>query len=292
MENILLVFANLLETGKPRHYENEILLKNGETRTIIWSNTRLSDNDGNVNGALSIGQDITEHILLKKEIGHSEQLAVLGQLAAGLAHEVGNPLTSISSIVQILQRKLKDASVLEKLNMIRGQTRRITQIIRDLVDFSRPSESEEELTDINVQIEKAVRIVRLDEKSKNAEFVSDLADDMPNIVLIEDQLFQVILNLLINSIDALENRNGIITIRTAVEKNNLKIEINDDGIGIPVKYLDRIFDPFFTTKEVGKGTGLGLWVSSGIIDSFGGTIEVESKENVGTKFSITLPIEG
>ena len=224
-------------------------------------------------------------------MGRSEQLAVLGQLAAGIAHEVGNPLTSISSIVQVLQRKNSNDEVGEKLDMIIGQTRRITQIIRDLVDFSRPAESEEEPTDINKQINKAVKIVRIDGKSKNVGFSLDLTGEIGKPNVIPDQFFQVILNLLLNSLDAMTNGKKEISISTEESEDTVIIRVSDNGIGIASKNKERIFEPFFTTKDVGKGTGLGLWVSNGIIQSFGGAISVESEEGNGSTFTITLPLQ-
>ena len=284
-------FQNLLETGNPLHNEKDVITKSGELRTILWSNTTLKNENGEVSGILTIGQDITEFLLIKRKMGRSEQLAVLGQLAAGIAHEVGNPLTSISSIVQVLQRKNSNDEVGEKLDMIIGQTRRITQIIRDLVDFSRPAESEEEPTDINKQINKAVKIVRIDGKSKNVGFSLDLTGEIGKPNVIPDQFFQVILNLLLNSLDAMTNGKKEISISTEESEDTVIIRVSDNGIGIASKNKERIFEPFFSTKDVGKGTGLGLWVSNGIIQSFGGAISVESEEGNGSTFTITLPLQ-
>lgn len=284
------VYNSVLHSDVPEQYENEILTKSGEMRTILWSFTTQKDENNNISGVLAIGQDMTEFLTLRKKIGRSEQLAVLGQLAAGIAHEVGNPLTSISSLVQVLQRQSKEGDARDKLDMIIGQTRRITQIIRDLVDFSRPSDSEEEPTDINAQIKKAVRIVLIDEKSKNVEFKTDLAAKLSEPIVIADQLFQVILNLILNSLDAVKSGAGVIKLISKEENNSVIIEVIDDGIGIPSDKIERIFEPFFTTKEVGKGTGLGLWVSRGIINSFGGSLSVTSEEGSETIFTISLPL--
>ena len=289
-DNVRSVFEQLIDIGTPKHYENDIVTKSGTLRTILWSNTTLKDDSGNVIGTLSIGQDVTEFLVLKKKIGRSEQLAVLGQLAAGIAHEVGNPLTSIASLVQLLQRSHDDQDLNEKLDLIMSQTKRITQIIRDLVDFSRPSESEEEITDINAQIEKAVRIVQIDDKSRDINFKLDLSLGIGHPFLIPDQFFQVILNLLLNAVDASIEHGDTISIRSFKRNGDIQINITDNGIGIPPDKIDRIFEPFYTTKEVGKGTGLGLWVSSGIVNSFGGNIEVESEVNKETTFRIKIPV--
>ncbi len=284
------VYNSILHSDGPEQYENEILTKSGEMRTILWSFTTQKDENNKISGVLAIGQDMTEFLTLRKKIGRSEQLAVLGQLAAGIAHEVGNPLTSISSLVQVLQRQSKEGDARDKLDLIIGQTRRITQIIRDLVDFSRPSDSEEEPTDINIQIKKAVRIVLIDEKSKNVEFKTDLSAKLSQPVVIADQLFQVILNLILNSLDAVKSGAGEIKLISRESNNNVIIEVIDDGIGIPSDKIERIFEPFFSTKEVGKGTGLGLWVSRGIINSFGGSLSVISEEGSETIFTISIPL--
>ena len=289
-DNVRGVFEQLVDIGTPKHYENDIVTKSGTLRTILWSNTTLKDDSGNVIGTLSIGQDVTEFLVLKKKIGRSEQLAVLGQLAAGIAHEVGNPLTSIASLVQLLQRSHDEQDLKEKLDLIMSQTKRITQIIRDLVDFSRPSESEEEITDINAQIEKAVRIAQIDDKSRDINFKLDLSPEIGHPFLIPDQFFQVILNLLLNAVDASIEHGDTISIRSFERNGDIQINITDNGIGIPPDKIDRIFEPFYTTKEVGKGTGLGLWVSSGIVNSFGGNIEVESEVNKETTFRIKIPV--
>ena len=158
------------------------------------------------------------------------------------------------------------------------------------MDFSRPSDLEEEPTDINAQIEKAVRIVLIDEKSKNVDFKIELAAKLSEPVLIADQLFQVILNLILNSLDAVKNGAGVIKLKSKEVNNSVIIEVIDDGIGVSSDKIERIFEPFFTTKEVGKGTGLGLWVSRGIINSFGGSLSVKSEEGSETTFTVSIPL--
>ncbi len=225
----------------------------------------------------------------QSQVSHQEKMASLGILAAGVAHEIGNPLTSISSIVQVIKRKVKDAQLQEALNTILENIDRISRIVRELVDFSRPNNTEFTHVNVNDVIRNAVGIVKYDRRAKNVTFVQHLAEDVPSLYLVPDQLLQVLLNMLINALDALKDGRGTIEIRTEPTENYLKIFIKDDGQGIAPEHLNKIFEPFFTTKKVGQGTGLGLSVSYGIIKNFNGKIEVQSTPGKGSTFIIYLP---
>jgi signal transduction histidine kinase len=223
-------------------------------------------------------------------------------LAAGLAHEVGNPLTSISSLVQVIQRTTDDEFTKEKLELIKSQITRISKIIRDLVDFSRRSAFEVQLTDVNKNLHDAVEIVRVGRKAKQVSFQESLNRAMPMLRLVPDQIEQVFINILINAVDAINERAAaasaagadqpvkMITVTSDIDDENIVIIIRDTGRGIPEEHLPQIFEPFFTTKKVGEGTGLGLWVSYGIIKSFRGDIRADSVEGEGTTFTIRLPL--
>ena len=220
----------------------------------------------------------------------------IGTLAAGIAHEVGNPLTSISSLVQVVQRTSDDDFTKEKLELIKHQVTRISRIIRDLVDFSRPSTYEIQLTDINKSVKQAVDIVRVGKKSKSIHFDLQLDAALPSIHLVPDQVEQVFINILINAVDAIfevqqvEQRDGRITVFSRADSEHVKVTINDNGKGMSEEQVEKIFEPFFTTKGVGEGTGLGLWVSYGILKSFHGEIHVESHVGSGSSFTILLPL--
>ncbi len=224
------------------------------------------------------------------QISHQEKMASLGILAAGVAHEIGNPLTSISSMAQIIKRKVKDEQVEEYINTILDNIERISKIVRELVNFSRPSGLEAAWVNVNDVIRNAIGIVKYDKRAKHVQFKLELAENLPNLFLVPDQLLQVILNMLINSLDALKDGQGEIEIRTSLENDRVFIRIKDNGVGIPPENLNKIFEPFFTTKEVGKGTGLGLSVSYGIIKNFKGTIDVKSEVGKGSEFIISLPV--
>jgi PAS domain S-box-containing protein len=252
----------------------------------------IVDAQGSVIGFLGAHRDITEQKILEQQLVRSQKMESIGTLAAGLAHEVGNPLTAISSLVQVIERTSQDEFAKEKLGLINNQVVRITKIIRNLVDFSRPSANVSRETDVNKVIQDAANIVQYGKRVKNIEFTLDLADQLPLIHAVSDQLTQVLINLLINAIDSLEGKPGKISIRSYDHDESVHIEVRDNGKGILEEDREKIFEPFFTTKEIGKGTGLGLWVSYGIVKTFGGDINVESAIGRGSKFTITFPLSG
>ncbi|GAB4366652.1 MAG: hypothetical protein Kow0042_06680 [Calditrichia bacterium] len=225
------------------------------------------------------------------QLMHQEKMASLGLLAAGIAHEIGNPLTSISSLTQILKRRLKDKTNLEDITNIMKNIDRISRIVRELVDFSRPSTFQMSPTDINEIARTAVGIVKYDNRSKNINFNLELEESLPTTILVADQLLQVFINILFNAVDAMENHGTELTLKTYTRDNHIYIVIKDTGCGIPEDQKNKIFEPFYTTKEVGKGTGLGLSVSYGIIRNFGGEITLQSQVGRGSTFTIKLPIK-
>jgi PAS domain S-box-containing protein len=252
----------------------------------------IVNGEGQVVGFLGAHRDITNQKILEQQLIRSQKMEAIGTLAAGIAHEVGNPLTSISSLVQVIQRTTDDAFAIEKLEMIKNQINRISKIIRDLVDFSRPSAYVMKPTDIHQVLHDALNIVRYGKKVKNIIFDLKLAEDLPLLSLVPDQLVQVFINILMNAVDALEGKPGTISIKTMQKEGFLYVSVSDTGKGIAPEEREKIFEPFYTTKEVGKGTGLGLWVSYGIIKNFGGEIVVESTPGRGSTFTIELPVKG
>lgn len=269
--------------------DTERRTKDGKILSVKLSVSKLPSESGEYIGRSIIIKDHTEYKKLQAQIDQSEKLAVIGQIAAGVAHEIGNPLASISSLVQILQRKSQEPFINEQLANIKENIDRITRIVRELVDFSRPPSYELALQDITDIIKTALGIVKYDKRVRKVNFETDLKSSLPKINIAADQLLQVFVNILINALDAIEG-NGNIFVKSDYDKNNVYIEITDNGCGMDEKTMANIFDPFFTTKEVGKGTGLGLSVSYGIVKRHYGEIKVKSKLNEGTTFIIVLPI--
>lgn len=278
--------------GSVQNYETERLAKNGEKKLVNLTESYIRNKDDEIVGRSQILRDITDIKMRKEQIQQSERLATVGHMAAGVAHEVGNPLTAISSLVQVCQRKTDDEFLQDQLKKVRDHIQRINKIVRDLVDFSRPSSMQEENVQINEIINSAVGLLEHDARCRDVNFVRNLADDLPRVTCVPDQIHQVLVNLLLNAVDAMEDEpNPKITISTARKNDHITLSVADIGKGIKEEHQSRIFEPFFTTKEVGSGTGLGLAVSHGIINKMGGTIRVESEYGKGATFFITLPIE-
>jgi PAS domain S-box-containing protein len=291
---------NTINAGKIWTGEVENQRRNGEAYYTNLLISPIIDGRGTIVGYFGVHRDITEQKNLQQQLIHAQKMESIGLLAAGIAHEVGNPLTSISSLVQIIQRTTHDDFTQEKLELVKSQISRISRIIRDLVDFSRRSSYEVQLTDINKNIREAVEIVRVGKKSKEIAFQIELSENIPALPLVPDQVEQVFINILINAVDAIHEaltapdrppaKKGVITVHSATAEASVVVTISDTGTGIREAALPKIFEPFYTTKRVGEGTGLGLWVSYGIIKSFQGTIQVSSVEGEGTTFTITLPL--
>lgn len=224
------------------------------------------------------------------QISHQEKMASLGLMAAGIAHEIGNPLTSISSMAQVIKRKTTDEKTAEYAASILKNIERISRIVRELVDFSKPSPHKEIETDVNEIVNSAVSIIKYDRRSKKIDFNLNLQPNLPKTVLVPDHLLQIFLNILINAVDASEGLGTKINVKTLSSNQHIQIDISDQGCGIPPENVNRIFEPFFTTKGVGKGTGLGLTVSYGLVKKLQGEIKVQSEIKKGSTFSVCLPI--
>ena len=240
--------------------------------------------------------------IAQAEAAHSEKLASVGLLAAGIAHELNNPLTGVLTFSHLVRKQLPDDSAeAEDLDLVIQETRRCAAIIRRLLDFAREKTPEKKYSDLNGLVRETTHLIGQSAQVADIEIILDLDETLPTVWVDEELVKQVIMNMLVNAQHAIEE-GGRITIRTTVRhdlhnsgeeassKPMAEISIIDNGCGIPVENLQRIFDPFFTTKGVGKGTGLGLSVSHGTIKAHNGLIEVESEVGVGTEFRIYLPL--
>jgi signal transduction histidine kinase len=238
-----------------------------------------------------MANDIKQLRDLNEQLTRTEKLAAMGTLAAGVAHEVNNPLASISSLIQMMQRRRDlDENLTENLRVIQTQIQRITQVTKDMMDFARIRPAARSLLNINEVCETALRLASFDKSFQRLHLEKDYAPRLPGLFADSDQLQQVFLNLFLNARDAMPE-GGKLTIRTSNGDDQIRIEIADSGTGIDESSLKQIFDPFFTTKPTGKGTGLGLAVCYGIVTAHGGRIEVAADKIRGTKFIINLPIQ-
>lgn len=257
---------------------------------LKWASARL----GQLNAALQDNQQLLEHRILDRTrqlqesqamIVQQEKQAAFGLLAAGIAHEVGNPLAAISSLVQLLNRRNIEAETREKLQLVDDQLRRIQRTLRELVDFSRPVVYERSRCDIHATLDAALNIAKYYKRKKGKQIITHYVENLPPLMIIRDQLVQVFLNLILNALDATEE-GGSIEISTSVESNELRIDIRDDGHGISPEHRERVFAPYFTTKET--GTGLGLFVCRNIVEQNDGRIELSATSTAGTTFTVWL----
>jgi PAS domain S-box-containing protein len=287
-EELKSIISEVDKKGSSKIIDTERKTKDNEIIPVQLHVAKLPGKDNEYTGRTVVITDVREVRRLRQQVDQSEKLAVIGQLAAGVAHEIGNPLASISSLVQILQRRCEREFQKIQLNNIKSNIDRIAKIVRELVDLSRPPSHDQVFTQVSEVIKTALGIVKYDKRVKKVEFKTELAKGLPSVKIVPDQLLQVFINMLINSLDAIEGE-GIITVKTSMDNNNIIINIIDNGCGIAKDDIGKIFDPFYTTKEVGKGTGLGLSVSYGIIKKFNGNISVTSKVGEGCNFKIQIP---
>lgn len=226
-------------------------------------------------------QEAQAHVL------HQEKMAAFGLLAAGIAHEVGNPLTSISTIVQILQRREQDAYTQNKLHLVNEQLRRIQSTLRELIEFSRPANSASTNCSLADILDEALSIAKYYQRTRGRIAPPTYPDEPLVLWGIRDQLVQVFLNLVLNAIDAVD-RSGTIAIAIDRVGELVEVRVRDTGPGIPVEQQANLFQPYFTTKK--HGTGLGLFVTRKLVLDHGGRIDFDSTPGRGTTFRVTLPL--
>jgi two-component system NtrC family sensor kinase len=240
-----------------------------------------------------------EKWLLDERLLHSQKMAAIGELAAGIAHEINNPLAVIRQetewLLRLLTRKesLDPQDILElreSLHQVLQQVDRCSEITRNLLDFARKREPVFQAVDLHQVIETMTMLVEKEAKKNHINILRQYDPDLPLVDSDAPQLRQVILNLLNNAVQAIE-KDGTIIIITSRGDDSINIAVQDTGRGIPAEHLEKVFDPFFTTKPLGKGTGLGLSICHGIIHRLGGKIAVASTVGQGTTVTVTLPLK-
>jgi two-component system NtrC family sensor kinase len=236
-----------------------------------------------------MASDIENLQKMNEQLMRADKLAAMGTLAAGVAHEVNNPLASISSLIQMMRSENGAVDTGERLEMIQTQILRISRVTKDLTDFARARPAAKAALDINKVIETSLRLAEFDSTFQRLRITKDLSMDLPAIVADPDQLQQVFLNIFLNARDVMPD-GGELKVSTRGLNGEVEIEISDSGPGIDPDSAKQIFDPFFTTKPAGKGTGLGLAVCYGIVTAHGGRLEFRQRENSGAVFVVSLPI--
>lgn len=235
---------------------------------------------------------MTEELRIAYEkLFQSEKQASLGRLSAGIAHEINNPLTGVLMFSTRMQKKLpQDWDYRKELDIIVRETIRCRDIVKGLLDFARQGKAHKEKVPLKRVIENALNLIQNKALIENIDIETDIPENLPDVLIDENQMQQVFINLFVNASDAM-NDGGILSLKVRQKENNIEISVKDTGEGIPKNIISKIFEPFFTTKA-GKGTGLGLAVVWGIIQEHSGKIEVNSQEGKGTEFLITFPVEG
>ncbi len=281
-------------SGASRPVETEIGIETGDGRVPVEvSASPLRDEAGERSGAVLLFQDLREIEALKDEVERERHLAALGRLAAGVAHEVRNPLSSLKGFAQFLRSKFNPGSEEERYsNIMIEEVERLDRVVQELLDFAKPVTAELKESDINAIVEDALSLVTEDAAFRNVETVRDLSERLPAVMVDGDQLRQVLLNVLLNGIEAMRD-GGRLTIRTSLrgdEQSQVAVEVADTGVGMSNEELEKLFEPFYTTKP--EGTGLGLTIVSRLIDQNHGRLAVKSAPGEGTTFTISFPVVG
>ena len=285
-------FDDVFATGRLQIFQMESRAS-GELRTFRISKIPMRLDDGPVTHVITVGEDITEWRGAQDRISQAEKLAAIGTLAAGIMHEINNPLATIAACAESLELADADAPapLRDGLRLIQSEVRRCKGITDSLLDFSRPKAGDKELVDLNAVIERTLFILKHHSRFKKLTVALELDRSLGAVVRAnEEQLVQVFMALLINAMDAMREQ-GTVELRTrwGEDARTVLAEVVDHGEGIRDADLPKLFEPFFTTKAPGRGTGLGLSVCYAIVAEHGGRIEVDSTPGKGSVFRIVLP---
>jgi two-component system NtrC family sensor kinase len=270
--------------GEPRHYR------------ITKVPMRLDDDE--ITHVITIGEDLTVWKTVQRQAAQTEKLAAVGQLAAGVMHELNNPLATIGACIEALTLRSEDlpdterSTVDEYLRIIESELGRCKAIVNGLLDFSRPKSRAMRVVQVNQVVEDALFLVKHHDRFKRIQLERQLGANLPDINANAEQLVQVFLALMLNAIDAMEGT-GTLTVSTEIaldREGEIVVEFSDTGMGIPDDEIPKIFEPFFSTKQPGRGTGLGLSICYGIVQQHGGHIQVDSAVGHGSTFHVYLPL--
>jgi signal transduction histidine kinase len=275
-----------VETGNVMEAERREVLVGGGERYFRHRTSPVRDRDGSVVQVVEVVEDVTNRRALEAEAAHAGKLSVLGRMAAGIAHEIGNPLSSLSTRLSLLERRSDPAFVNESVDLLRAQVDRISRIVHGVSHFARLRSQGWTVWELNEMVAEAVEMVALDSRAKKVTFSRRLADPSPRARGVRDQILQVTLNLLLNAVEAMPE-GGEVIVETSQQEHEIELKVSDTGGGIADDVRARLFEPFFTTKD--EGTGLGLSISYSLAHAHGGRIEVDSSSSAGARFAVYLP---
>src|SRR2546427_1746493 len=273
--------------------EARIRHKLGEWRRIRFNFSPLWDAKGENEGVVLSGRDVTDLKRLEEQLIQAEKLAAMGQMLAGVAHELNNPLTAILGVTELLrEREGTDDPTKRQLELTHRQARRAARIVQNLLEFSRPASPHKKSLDVNSLVERTLQLHEHSLRRNNIEVEFRPEPGLPSVIGDANQLIQVFLNLVTNAEQAIREvrDSGRIQVRLTSNANRVRVTVQDDGVGIRPEALPRIFDPFYTTKRPGGGTGLGLSICMSIIREHGGNIEADTLPAGGSAFTIYLPV--
>lgn len=271
--------------------EYRTLHKDGSWRVVRGTASPLNDASGNTIGVIASARDITDMKRLEQQVTQSERLAAMGQMMAGVAHELNNPLTAILGINDLLREKTADDATRRQLELVQKQARRAAEIVQNLLTFSRPRAPQRGAVRLDDLVLHTIQLHEYSLQVNNIKVEYIVEPGLQTVLGDGHQLMQVFLNLIINAEQAIREvrDRGTLRVRVAHDGTQAKVSFQDDGPGIPPDILTRIFDPFFTTKRPGRGTGLGLSICMAIMREHGGTIEARSLPEGGARFTLTFP---
>ena len=292
-------FERAFRTGRIERIEQQTVSPDGTAKHWMISKVPMKPEGSNdVSHVITIGEDVTARVEAIHAMNRAEKLAAVGRLAAGIVHEINNPLATIAACAESMEQRVEEGSfdssdsvqdLSEYLGLIKSEAFRCKTITTDLLDFSRVRTGERSPVDAGDIVRSAANLISHQKRGKNIDQDLEIASNIPLVAGDAGQIQQAIIALATNAIDAMPE-GGTLTFRAACRGNRVLIEVEDTGHGIPQENVSKVFEPFFTTKEVGKGTGLGLAVCYGIVSEHGGRISVRSNVGKGTTFSIFLPV--
>ena len=292
-------FSRVFATGEIHRIEQESITESGETNHWLISKIPMrADENDEVSHVITVGENITSRVRAHRAVARADKLAAVGRLAAGVVHEINNPLATIAACAESLEKRIEEGAfsdspdaedLREYLGLIRDEAFRCKSITNGLLDFSRLRAGQRVPVDMTEIIKATARLVTHQQRGDDIQIVIEAAADLPSVSGDVGQLQQAVIALATNAIDAMPD-GGTLTLRAIRSKSRILVQVLDTGIGIAPENMTRIFDPFFTTKDVGHGTGLGLAVCYGILSDHGGRLDVRSTLGKGTTFTITLPI--
>jgi signal transduction histidine kinase len=286
------------ESSSVKNLELAMINREGKEIPVTMSLFLIKDPHGHVFGLSCIARDQSEKRDLQNQLIHTQKMASLGTMAAGMAHDINNPLASILAYAELLVNKTEKigfTELTEHLLKVEEDVDRIGDLIKKMLWYSKPSSSQVSHANINELLDQSVGFARFQTPLNDIKVIKDYDPNLPEIFTSGRELVQAFVNLITNAVKAMPNQ-GTLTLKTfrrskAQGMGEIVITISDSGIGIPEENLDKIFQYCFTTGTSGKGNGLGLYVVKAIVEENGGTIQVQSKVNEGTTFTITLPIK-